>query len=84
MLPDNTTLPNTTVITVQWGYIRDFYQLITYFDHIGTTDKNGLYTRMPTSSQNTNDTTLSTNFRTVIYENTTNTNENAIRTNKNA
>ncbi len=72
LLPDNTTLPNTTVITVQWGYIRDFYQLITYFDHIGTTDKNGLYTRMPTSSQNTYDTTLSTNFRTVVYENTTN------------
>ena len=72
LLPDNTTLPNTTVITVQWGYIRDFNKLSSYFDHIGTTDKNGLYTRMPTSSQNNNDTTLSTNFRTVVYENTTN------------
>lgn len=71
-LPQSATLPNTTVITVQWGYIRDFSKINSYFDHIGSTNKNGLYTRMPTSTQNYNDGTLSTNFSTIVYENTTN------------
>ena len=71
-LPTSATLPNTTVITVQWGYIRDFGKISSYFDHIGSTNKNGLYTRMPTSTQNSNDGTLSTNFSTIVYENTTN------------
>ena len=71
-LPTSATLPNTTVITVQWGYIRDFSKINTYFDHIGSTNKNGLHTRMPTSTQSYNDGTLSTNFSTIVYENTTN------------
>ena len=71
-LPTSATLPNTTVIQVQWGYIRDFSKIDSYFDRIGSTNKNGLYTRMPTSTQNPNDGTLSTNFSTIVYENTTN------------
>ena len=71
LLPESVTLPNTTAIQIQWGYIRNFHKLYNDFDHIGSTTKNGLYTRMPTSTESYSDSTLSTNFRTFVYANTT-------------